>query len=307
MSETYGVDIFDRAYDSLEGVMGQIYTDIFNPNLEEDARQAFQSLLLLFVRRLALTTNNMPATNKRMFYRILVSYLSEGLQPKNLTVITFNQDLQVEKMLMLLRETTRWQAISNDLLSFPGCYMLESAPVTFPEGGGVPVFPRDTPNANCIRLLKLHGSLNWYSTHNSPTPPPNALFRPTRTLRITCRQTIDTGMMYTGGERRTYAVPVVVPPVSHKSAVLHEGVRAIWGLAEERLTSADEIVVFGYSCPPLDFESLNLLRRSGIAGDQQRKVAVIDPDASVLTRYAEALCPHRLYYYPDAHDFLADF
>jgi hypothetical protein len=307
MSETYDVDIFRTEHDSLEGVMGQIYTDMFNPVLEDDARQTFQNLLSLFVRRLAYTTNNMPATNKRMFYRILVSYLSLGAKPENITVITFNQDLQVEKMLMLLRDTARWRSIANQILSFPDCYMLGPATVTVPEGGGIPVFPNDDPDPGCIRLLKLHGSLNWYSTHNSPTPPPKALFRPTRTLRVTCRQTIDTGMTFTGGERRTYAVPVVVPPVSHKSAVLHDRVRVIWGQAEERLINADEIVVFGYSCPPLDFESLNLLRRSGIAGPHKRKIAVIDPDSSVLPRYADVLCPHRLYYYPDAHDFLADF
>lgn len=62
--------------------------------------------------------------------------------------------------------------------------------------------------------------------------------------------------------RSVYTFPVVVPPVTHKSSILPDALGPVWELVERRLIEANEVIVFGYSCPALDFESANLLRRS---------------------------------------------
>jgi len=67
---------------------------------------------------------------------------------------------------------------------------------------------------------------------------------------------------------------------------------------------ADHIVVFGYSCPALDFESANLLTRAYLQNKTCR-VSVVDPDGAVATRYIDILSPKRLSYYSTAHAFLA--
>ncbi len=106
------------------------------------------------------------------------------------------------------------------------------------------------------------------------------------------------------GKRTTYALPVIVPPVNHKSAVLPTALRPVWSLAEQRLVNADHIVVFGYSCPALDFESANLLTRAYLRNKKCR-VSVVDPNGAVAMRYIDLLSPNHLSYYSTAHAFLA--
>jgi hypothetical protein len=305
MRTVYAEDILDPAEDSLEAVMGQIYTDIFNPALESRARTAFQALLRLFTRRLANTTNDMPATNKRFFYRMITHYLARNIPPDQITVVTFNQDLQIEKCLMLIRETSRWRSVADRVFNFPGCYAFDSDGVTFPRSWAEDrLFPQDDPRDDCLLVLKLHGSLNWYSTHTSQNVAPKAMFRPDRSVRITRRRTINTEMSFIGPKRKNSTLPVIVPPVTHKAGVMHTYLSQVWNEAEQRLAAADRVVIFGYSCPPLDFESRNLLRRTQRGSTSE--ICVVDPDPTCASRFAQILAPSRMYYYPTGRAYLED-
>ncbi len=75
-----------------------------------------------------------------------------------------------------------------------------------------------------------------------------------------------------------YTLPVIIPPVTHKSSVLHKALDPVWTLAETRLIEADDVVVFGYSCPPLDFESANLMTRAQRQRGEGSSLSVIDPN-----------------------------
>lgn len=303
MSDVYGCDIFSVEEDSLERVMGQIYTDTFNRALENEASEAFRSLLRLFNRRLASTTNNIRPTNKRWLYRILAEHLGRGVPPENITIITFNQDLQVEKALCLMSEVSRWRRFSEQLFSFPSCYGLGDRTVTGPTAAAGDLFQVHEARADCVRVLKLHGSLNWYATHTSSRPSQQAMFRPSRKIKITQRKIINTDLRITGKKRTMHALPIVVPPVTHKSAVLPDELKGVWGSAEAALSEADELVIFGYSCPPLDFESANQLRRS--QRHHKSRVSVIDPDGNIAARYIELLHPDSLAYFSSAKAYLA--
>jgi hypothetical protein len=288
--------------------MGQVYTDLLNPNLTRSARPAFRALIRLFNERLAVTTNNIAATQKRYLYRILTYYLSEGVSPGDITILTFNQDLQAEKILQLLASKAKWRTSANQIFNFPACYGLKvpNNRVTSPSSGTAELFSVEPPEPDCLRVLKLHGSLNWYSTHNSRTPSTDAMFNPSRKLSITRRRDIYMDMTVSGPSRTRHTLPVVIPPVTHKSAVLHHDIRPIWTEAESRLTDADHLVVFGYSCPALDFESSNMLRRSQLTSQRARTISLIDPDHATATRYVGLLNPSKLSYYPSASDFLTD-
>jgi hypothetical protein len=309
MRRTYAADITEASEDSLEQVMGQLYTDLLNPTLARTARPAFLALLRLFNERLAETTNNIAATQKRFLYRILSYYLAENVAPSEITIVTFNQDLQAEKILELLALKAKWQRYRDQIFNFPGCYDLNVPPhrVTKPTSGPPEdLFPSHADDPQCIRVLKLHGSLNWYSTHNSRTPSTKAMFNPSRKLSITRRRDIYVDMTVSGPSRKSHTLPLVIPPVTHKSAVLHDEIRPIWTEAERRLTEADHLVIFGYSCPALDFESSNMLRRSQLASSHTRTISLIDPDSGTATRYVGLLQPTKLSYYPSAADFLTD-
>lgn len=146
VAEAYGVDILAPDHDSLEGVMARIYPDLFNDLLRGDALAAFRALLRLFTDRLATTTNDIRATQKRYLYRMLSRLLSDGCDPADITIVTFNQDLQVEKILEHLGEAKRWEAIAPRLFSFPEMYSAESGTweaVTLPTGtDDADLFPR---------------------------------------------------------------------------------------------------------------------------------------------------------------------
>ena len=119
--ENYGFDILDGQYDSLEAVMAHVYTDLFVPELTASASQVFSELVLLFNDRLAATTNNIAATPRRFLYRLIDSYLRNGLRPDELTVVTFNYDLQAEKTLFRLANSARGRRY-GPIFRFPNCY-----------------------------------------------------------------------------------------------------------------------------------------------------------------------------------------
>lgn len=297
----YGSDILIPENDSLEGVMATIYTDIFNPNLKDKAVEAFRILITLFNRRLADTTNQLPATRRRYLYRIISHFLKTGVKPSDMTIITFNQDIQIEKILEKLQNTKTHNNIGK-IFNFPFCYCMEFESTTVPTSE-TNIFAEGDANSNGIKLLKLHGSLNWYSRHNSPNISPQAMFRPDRQIHITRRRKINMYMRYTGKNRRQHTLPVIIPPINHKSAILHNAIQPLWHKAEKSLREANEVVIFGYSCPPTDFESSNLIQRSLVNGIHEA-LWVIDPAPSILIRYIELVKPDQITYYPSAKDYL---
>jgi hypothetical protein len=304
MTKVYESNILFPAEDSLERVMGQVYTDTFNPGLKTEATKAFRALLRLFTSRVAVTTNDIRPTLRRFLYRMLTHYLASDCEPKDITIITYNQDLQVEKTLCLMSKAARWQRFADQIFNFPGCYALADREITSPtHSDGEQLFEVQEKVSSCIKVLKLHGSLNWYSSHTSRQPSQEAMFNPKRKLKITCRRVIPSDMRFSS-RRTTQGLPIVVPPVTHKSAVLHDDMRGIWRLAEQALEAADELVIFGYSCPPLDFESANQLRRA--ERKYSSRISVIDPDGGIAARYIELLDPASLSYFSSAKAYLAD-
>ena len=296
----YGSDILIPENDSLEEVMATIYTDILNRNLRDSATEAFRTLIALFNRRLADTTNQLPATRRRYLYRIISHFLKTGAKPCDMTIITFNQDIQIEKILEKFQNTKTHNNIGK-IFNFPFCYCMDFESTTKPSNTNI--FAGGDINSNGIELLKLHGSLNWYSTHTSPNVSPKAMFKPDRRIRLTRRRKIDTQMRYTGGSRRQHTLPVIIPPINHKSAILHNSIKPLWHKAEESLKRANEVVIFGYSCPPTDIESSSLIQRS-LRNGIHEALWVIDPAPSVLTRYIELVKPDQITYYPSAKDYL---
>ena len=89
------------------------------------------------------------------------------------------------------------------------------------------------------------------------------------------------------GKGTPFTFPIVIPPVVHKSGILHDELQPVWNLAEERLEAADKVIIFGYSCPTNDWESANLIGRALTANTNCREVSVIDPDPAVLLRYVQ--------------------
>lgn len=304
LKTTYDFDPCEPSRDSLEAVIAIVYADIHNPQLEREAVFTFRALIKLFNRRIAETTNRLAPTNRFKLYRILCSALDSGLSAEEICIITFNQDIQIEKTLLRIEQTQRWKKHGR-VLNFPFCYYLPNAVklVTSPSGN-VPTFPMGNAIDPVLPILKLHGSLNWFSTHKSRLVPKSAILDPQRGYHITPRTAIPTDMTYTV-RRRMYTFPLIIPPVTHKAGILHADILPLWREAEGALQTATTVVIFGYSCPENDFESANLIRRTIRQNKNLEDFSVVDPDPGVFQRYVDLTGLDRLYYFKNANSYLS--
>ncbi|MBI3124472.1 MAG: hypothetical protein HYZ10_08705 [Ignavibacteriales bacterium] len=303
--KNYHRNIYNPQYDSLESVMATIYTDVFDPRLKVEASKIFIDLINLFNKRLSISTNRIEANHQRYLYRILVRLFDTNYDPKDISFITFNQDINIEKVLDFVHSRKKWKSLEP--FSFPRCYDLDMAGLaTTGPTDSKECFdePDDLPAK--IKILKLHGSLNWYSTHKTNDFNPELFFDPERKLQITKRKKIVHNMTYKNPSS-PYTLPVIIPPVNNKSAIMHNQLKLVWQKAEQKLRRATEIIFWGYSLPDLDFESRNLFVRNISDNKNIRTIVVIDPNSSVVKKYIDLLGLSDVMYYKDANVFIEKY
>lgn len=301
MKKRYGVNIADPPEDSLEAVMSTIYADVRHSQLGPQAATAFRALIRAVNAELAISTNKMDTDAESHLCRVVRKLMGEGTSLDEIAFVTFNYDLQIEKALEAL-ERDGVTTSSGVALNFPHCYHLLDLEVTGPTRRSG-VFAMGDKAKGGVPIFKLHGSLNWYSTHNSRNPSIGALLRTSRTIRITARHEPSVGMTL-GGARKSHTYPVVIPPVLNKSAILPDGFFQIWTDAERHLAQSEEVVMFGYSCPAFDLEAANLMARSLRGSAALRSISIIDPNPEVMTRYARLCRAERIAYYESADAYL---
>jgi hypothetical protein len=182
------------------------------------------------------------------------------------TLVTFNYDPLIECAVAtgLLYEwgqydSVFWAEITGDVPSWPP---------------GLAYLAAD--KADTLRLLKLHGSLNWYWVPRDASGVsiarrdlPGAFGAPTP---------------YDEEDRRRRLpgrVPFVVPPSAVKSPYYRNPViREIWQQAAERLRRAERVFILGYSLPPADLTFAGMLT-DALRGSTA-SLAVIDLRAELV-------------------------
>lgn len=161
------------------------------------------------------------------------------------TLITFNYDTLIEcavaaKMVneMLPPDEFWWAEILNDVPSWPAGSMRWA-------GSRIETF----------RLLKLHGSLNWYWTTDDASGASVARRDLPGKYGAPSRYTEDDRQRELPGR-----VPFVVPPAAAKSPYYRNPiVRDVWQQAATALRAASRIVLLGYSIPVTDLTFSGLL------------------------------------------------
>jgi hypothetical protein len=131
-----------------------------------------------------------------------------------------------------------------------------------------------------VTVLKPHGSINW------GTPIISAGNRETiYQLPISGGNSMDDFAFQTefGSPFTEYFKPVIVPPVLDKSSWLkHPTLKVIWNMAMEALEEAERITFIGYSLRETDFLTEFLFRQGVTCGSTERKITMVDPQASEL-------------------------
>jgi hypothetical protein len=187
------------------------------------------------------------------------------------TVISFNYDTLLECAVLhrdiwlpTLVEPVAWTEVTGDVPGWPAGAARYGAAA-----------------AATFRLLKLHGSLNWYWIPGDTTGVSVA--------RRPLPGTFTASQPYTEEDRRRQLLartPFVVPPSATKSSYYQNPlVRELWMQAGEALSAASRVALMGYSLPQTDLTASSMLEWT-LSGSQV-PVRVVDlhpqPVANRLT------------------------
>ena len=276
--KAFVADYSETLLTSLETTTTYLYLKALDSAPKSAEHIAFLQLLELIGLVLAHTTNRIKLAPRSLLYRFLLSELKRVPNPQDLTIITFNYDLLIERALLLLGQNQHCETFV-----FPHSYRLPKVAAT-PGISGLEKFPTRAGHGKGIALLKLHGSINWQSVHTSQLPNPSALFNPKRELHVINSPMARATLSWIRRRRRVYLQPIIVPPISGKRGTMHAGIPVLWKLAGQALREADRVVIGGYSCPPLDLEARFLLGEN-LRANKAKRIYVVDPNPDIVSRY----------------------
>jgi hypothetical protein len=162
-------------------------------------------------------------------------------------------------------------------------------------------------HARPIRILKLHGSLNWMIRINSRRPSARILSNGPEQRDIylnTKRKILGRDPIVRTGRGRTEwrTRPIVVPPVYAKHA-LRSTLQEVWNEARQALEQADRVAFFGYSLPMIDVEAEKLFERGLAANSTVEWLDIIDPAPASAQRYAGLTPAVPVRWYPTPNAF----
>lgn len=165
---------------------------------------------------------------------------------------------------------------------------------------GIPFTYELTPGDNTegLRLLKLHGSMNWgicpgcnktvpwllrdfFRTHSYN----NLWFSEVKTVILDLASKLGS---YKHCGEKGLIEPLLIPPSWNKTEY-HPLVAPVWGAAARELSEAENIVICGYSLPETDSFFRHLYALGTISDARVKRFWVINPDKTVETRYQSLL------------------
>jgi len=172
------------------------------------------------------------------------------------SVVTLNYDTLVERA-----AARGWpNGMGHVKLDCSNLYPVPLARAQY-RTGPVGIFDNDEPQTtySTFRLIKLHGSSNWFYSGRSDFRGETIYYAPVYDWRTTWTQH-DTWDQQ-NQEAVSDKVPLIVPPVTDKIPYFgHETVRSLWAGAATALRQADRIYCIGYSLPETDLTMRFLLQ-----------------------------------------------
>lgn len=247
---------FGTDFRSMESVFSQLVASDEISSLPQRRRgphlQAYSRAADQFLESLTELLQDTCADRECRFHETLARRLRAGD-----TVISFNYDCLVDSSLANYATAYgRWDALRG-----------YGFPVTV--GGQYWGSRVDLPHqANPIRLLKPHGSLNWQVSSAAGGP-----------TTLSLRQN-----PYEGSARGR-----IIPPIAQKE-IAEESYRSVWAAARDALSEARALLVVGYSAADVDPVSQALIRlHTATSRPALRSLIVADLSAEVRARF-RVLC-----------------
>lgn len=282
MDREFGIDPF-HSY-TMESIFNYIYSDVFASPRPTGALDAYWALVRMYSAAIARTTNRLQGTTRNGIGSLLRSLWRTD---KDISVITFNQDLVIEKALENASATQAYRDIPWNILT---CYARDFGEFLYPTRGEIFRARGSAERLDpSLEILKLHGSLNWVWRAASREDARNSIPRPGKVVYCLTGQRVEGDLELADEETNKHLLPVLVPPVYEKGSQYREFVAPIWAAARARLAAADRLIIFGYSFPSADFSARSLLRGALHQSSRLTDIAVIDVNPSVASTLAEFL------------------
>ncbi len=291
----FGVDPFLGGF-GMEEIFNLIYTDSLQDPPPTGCLEAYWALLQMYANAIGSTTNRLSGTSNSGVGKIIRDFYKDKSN-RELSFVTFNQDLVIEKAIEAARSTAKYSHIP---WSLSNCYGI-------PFKGISPYSKRDQfRNVNgepSIKIHKLHGSLNWLYHVRSRSDPKNSLRMPKDLLHCLNSRSVLTNLRHRSGGRMNPVIPLIVPPIYEKSKY-SKNLSSIWKNASTDISVCDSLVFFGYSLPPADAWARTMLRAAIHSNSKLRTISVIDPSAEASVRIREIIGPRALYHHLNVSSFL---
>lgn len=292
IADLYGIDI-----DSIDS---KVNIEEFLTFLEIELEKEFDPLtkeaydyVIFFIRHILQTISQKPGPND--VYPSLVRLVNP-----NASFITFNWDTLLDSALVDYKRTLHPTRYEKTFFShqYPEVSLKAPSPYNVAQ------------HADHVgHLLKLHGSLNWFSCSN----------RICRLSGMPFLYGMTDAIVYCGEcHRRIH--PIIIPPVLTKQYESHSIIQKVWQIAERVLSLASSVIIFGYSLPPTDFSAKHLLLTN--KPRKLENLTLINPD--VISRnqkepshnvsfirhffeiYSTKISKNNLFLYESFADFLDD-
>lgn len=205
------------------------------------------------------------------------------LHARRAVVLTFNQDTLIERAVeaacLPSWEPDEWSSPVGQQPTITWQDVTEDLPGPPPRGGWYGVTPK-----RAFRLYKLHGSTNWFWRSGDRSGATLAAWWPPGMEPKNSALANETAAKARLLPGRT---AFVVPPAATKSAFYDNPVtEELWRRARISLEQSKQVSLVGYSFPPTDIVTSNLLRLSLVEALPARstKVTVVNPRPSPVRR-----------------------
>lgn len=242
----------------MEEFFKDLFFDFQDVPADAELRRAYTELVDLYVRVLRETTNWLCADGRQgaPVGRLIADAAAHA---DDVTILTFNHDLVIEN------EIFRRAQLRDRWCLDVGYGSLAAELHRLSPGAPRSMFPVHADDlcdhGRPIRVLKLHGSLNWIVRVNSDLPTAKTLSGEAAGTRDIFLANSRQAQPRLEIERRSkgrgrsvwYTWPVIIPPVYAKQA-LRRRIQVVWQDARAAVEECDRIVFFGYSLPAIDIE-----------------------------------------------------
>lgn len=198
------------------------------------------------------------------WFRQLVKYLHNG----QLTVATFNYDTIFERQWLELWKDDGPQRYWN----IDSLYLM---PLRSTHDRIVTTLG-STPVETC-RLLKLHGSINWYFAGDENVPGQQVYYKSLKSADDLAEDTPEKRQRELREKRDILdLVPLIIPPIAEKTSFYGTRlVMALWKELKDGIDKASEIYFVGYSLPKTDLTT-RLFFSSVVGKDSDKAIYIVD-------------------------------